>query len=244
MEILPLSTENFDTNFLYQTNMANLMLLSGQAPSSVDAVFFHDRCYGDFTGLFEMAGRMYRTGVARFIATPNTDGARFGGNIPGEASPGKIWTREQLVRQGIPDEIILHPVSVSSHTNEENDAFLELSMKMKWRSAVILAQPHQLLREILGMVIVMNKTEYLMEIYTAAPPITPWYEVIRVNQGIETKPRIENIADELQRISDYQQKGDLATFDELFAYLKARDRGSLRFKGKFFPPELQGGLPV
>lgn len=237
-----MSAENFDANFLYQANMANLILLSGQAPDSVDAVFFHDRSYGDFTNLFEMAGRMYRTGVVRFIATTNTDGARFGGNIPGEASPGKVWTRAQLRGQDVPDELILHPDSVSHHTREENDAFLELSIQMKWKSAIILAQPHQLLREMLGMVIVMNKAEYLMEIYTAAPPITPWYEVIRVNQGIEAKPRIENIADELQRISDYQQKGDLATFDELFAYLEARNRGSLRFDRNFLPPELHGGL--
>lgn len=237
-----MGAENFDSNFLYQANMANLMLLSGQAPNSADAVFLHDRSYGDFTNLFEMAGGIYKTGVARFIATPNTDGARFGRNIPGEASPGKIWTRTQLLRQGVPDEMILHPDSPSHQTREENNAFLELSMEMKWRSAIILAQPHQLLREMLGMVKVMCEADYFMKIYTTAPTFTPWYEVIHVNQGIESKPRIENIADELQRIQDYQQKGDLTSFDELFTYLEARERGSLRFNRDLLPAQLQDGL--
>lgn len=239
-----MGAENLDTNFLYKAYTANLMLLSGQAPNLVDAVFFHDRSFGDFTSLFEMAGRMYKTGVTRFIATPNTDGARFGGNIPGEASPGKIWTRGQLLEQGVPNEIILHPDSPSHQTREENNAFLELSMKMGWGSAIILAHPHQLLREMLGMVKAMNEAEYLMGIYTAAPTFTPWYEVIHVNQGIEFKPRIENIADELQRIREYLQRGALATIDELFVYLEARERGSLRFNRNFPPPQLQGGLPT
>lgn len=239
-----MSVENFDANFLYQANLANLMLLSGQTPTPVDAIFFHDRSFGDFTNLFEMTEEMYKNGVTRFIATPNTDGARFGRNIPGEASPGKIWTRAQLLKQGVPDQIILHPNLSSHYTREENDAFLELSMRMGWRSAVILAQPHQLLREMLGMIKVIDEADYFMRIYTAAPLFTPWHEVVHVNQGEESKPRLENIKDELQRIQDYQQKEHLASFDQLFTYLEARERGSLRFKGNFFPPELQGGLPV
>lgn len=232
--------QNFHSSpdFLYQANRANLMLLSGQPGKAVDAIFFHDRAYGDFTNLFGMAARMYKSGIARFIATPNTDGARFGSDIPGEASPGKDWTVQQLLAQQIPLENIYHPRIPSHHTLEENSAFLDLSRNMGWRSGVILTQPHQLLRAILGMVYVMNETGYQMEIYTAAPDNTPWHEVTRVNQGIEEKPRIENIADELERVYDYQRKGDLATFEELLAYLKARERGSIRFT-KDLPPDLQ-----
>ncbi len=126
-----MSVENLESNFLYQATMANLMLLSGQATRPVDVLFFHDRAYGDFTNLFEKARELYKTGTVRFISTPNTDGARFKGNVPGEASPGKIWTREQLLGQGIPDEIILHPNSPSHQTREENEAFLELSRMME-----------------------------------------------------------------------------------------------------------------
>lgn len=235
--------ENLDANFLYQANIANLMLLSGQAPDSVNAVFFHDRSFGDFTNLFEMAGRMYRTGVARFIVTPNTDGARFGRNIPREASPGKDWTIRHLLEQQVPTESILYPDTPSHHTRQENDSFLQLSMEMGWRSGMILTQSHQLLRAMLGMIRVMDEAHYQMEIYTCAPSSTPWYEVVNGNQGLEeAKPRILYIQDEMQRVQQYQQKGDIATFDELFAYLESRERGSLRFNGNFLPSELRGEL--
>lgn len=233
--------EGLDAKFLYLANKANLMLLSGQTPTPVDALLFHDRAYGDYTNLFETAGRLYKTGAVKSIATPNTDGARFGGNIPGEASPGKEWTRRQLLEQQVPNEVILHPYIPSSQTREENDGFLELSMRIGWRSGIILAHPHQLLREILGMVYVMNEANYQMEIYTVAPVFTTWYEMTHVNQGIKFKPRIENIDDELTRIYEYQQKGDLASFEELFAYFEARDRGSLKLRENL-PPELHSGI--
>lgn len=238
-----MSAENLSSDFLYKVNTANLMLLSGRSRGPVDAIFFHDRSFGDFTNLFEIAGTMYKSETATFIATPNTDGARLGRNIPGEASPGKDWTVRQLLKQEVPVESILHPDTPSHHTREENTSFLELSMRMSWKSGIILTQPHQLLRAMLGMVQVMNEAQYLMKIYTATPTSIPWYEVTHVHQGLEEKPRIQNIVDELQRVYEYQQKGDLATFEELFTYLEARDRGSQRFN-RNFPPQLQGGLPA
>lgn len=232
--------QNFhsDPDFIYQVNKANLMLLSSQPPRTVDVVFLHDRSFGDFINLFEMAARMYQSRVARFIATTNTDGARFGRNIPGEASYGKEWTIQHLIEQQIPRDSIYLPDIPSHHTREENTSFLDLSRKMGWRSGVILTQPHQLLRATLGMIYVMDQADYPMEIYTAAPPNTPWHEVVRVNQGIAEKPRIDNIDDEVLRIYLYQQRGDLATFEELFAYLEARERGSIRFT-RDLPPDLQ-----
>ena len=122
-----MNIEDLKADFLYQANRANLLLLSSQPPKLVDAIFFHDRSYGDFTNLLEMAGVMYKTGAARFIATTNTDAARFGGNIPGEASAGKDWTVKHLLEQQVPIESILHPDTPSHHTREENNSFLELS---------------------------------------------------------------------------------------------------------------------
>ena len=233
-----MDVEKFGADFFYQANRANLMLLSGYPPKTIDVIFFHDRSYGDFTNLFQMAASMYKSGIARFIATPNTDGARFGRNIPREASPGKEWVTRQLLALHLPIESIIRPDMPSHHTWEENNAFLQLARERKWRSAAILTQPHQLLRTMLGMVKAMDNTGYLMEVYTATPIYTPWYEITRVNQGEEEKMRVENIDDELIRIPQYQEKGDLASLEELSAYLEARERGSIRFT-KDLPPDLQ-----
>lgn len=228
-----------DPVFLCETIRANLILLSSNPTQTVvDAILLHDRSYGDHTYLFETAARIYQTDHARFIATPNTDGSRTGRNIPGEASPGKEWTVRQLLLQGIPIESIKHPNLKSTHTWEENQAFVQLGMKMRWGSAALLTQPHQLLRAMLGTIKAMEKIGYVMEIYTIAPPYTPWYETTKGSQGMEAKIRLEHIDDELSRIPKYQQQGNLATFEELFSYLEARERGALRLT-KDLPFDLQ-----
>lgn len=43
------------------------------------------------------------------------------------------------------------------------------------------------------------------------------------SQGMELKPRRDHVPDEIDRIFKYQADGDLASFDELFAYLAKRD---------------------
>lgn len=206
---------------------ATVMVLSGQPRKPVDALLFHNRSFGDYTGLFEMAEEMLRRGRVRFIAVTKNEGERYGSTVPFEANPGKTWCINNLLTQGIPTENIIFPNTMAFHARQENDAFLELSKQMEWRSGVILAQPHQLLRAMLGMVQAMNLGGYQMEIYTAAPVSTPWQQVVSGNQGLESKPRIDHIQDEWERVRRYQDLGNLATFGQLFDYLKARDTGNL-----------------
>lgn len=219
-----MSTENFDAQ-LYQ---ATVMLLSGEPRQPVDVLFFHNRSFGDYTGLFEIAEEMFRRERVRFIAVTNNEGERVGSTVPFEANPGKTWCINNLLTQGIPIENISYPHAMAFHTRQENAAFLELSIQRSWTKGVILTQPHQLLRAMLGMVQAMEKTGYVMEIFTATPPSTPWQEEeVSGNQGLESKPRIDHIPDEWERVRKYQASGDLATFEQLFDYLEAREKGNL-----------------
>jgi len=215
--------------YLDTVNRANLVLLSNRPPHPVDALFLHMRSFGDYTGLYELAEEMARTQVVKFIAVSNNEGEKFGSTVPFEANPGKtecirILTEEQK----IPPDKILTPETMAHHTRQENDAFLKLSMQREFTSGVILAQPHQLLRAMLGMIQVMDMNKYLMKIYTAAPGYTDWQEKVRGSQGKEFKPRVEHIPDEVKRVYEYQIAGQLASFERLFDYLNAR--GSERFK--------------
>lgn len=207
---------------------ATVMLLSGQPRNPVDVLFFHNRSFGDDTDLFEMAGEMFQAGRVRLIAVTNNEGERFGSTTPFEANPGMTYYIRHLTEeQQIPSEYILHPSTKAFNVREENDAFLELSSQNRWRSGIILSQPHQLLRAMLGMVQAMDERGYLMEIYTAAPISTPWLEEVHGSQGAERKPRIEHILDELERVYLYQDTGELAPFGQLFEYLEAREKGRL-----------------
>lgn len=217
-----------DPVFLYNVARTDLRLSSGQPSRPVDVIFFHNHAYGDYTGLYELTKAMYRGRRARFIAVTNNEGERFGGTEKFEANPGKTECIRILTQeQHIPKARILVPDMEARHTREENRAFVDLSIQQSWRSAVILGQPHRLLRFMLGLVQEIDTTGYLMEVYTAAPSFTPWLEVVRGSQGAEEKPRIERIDDELDRVYRYQASRELATFEQLFTYLTIREKGAL-----------------
>lgn len=210
---------------LYQ---ATVMLLSGRADKPVDVLFFHNHAIGDYTGLFEIAGEDFHKENARFIAVTNNEGERFGSVVPFEANPGKtecirILQEEQL----IPIQSIPVPEMSAFHTRKENDAFLELSMRNNWTRGTILAQPHRLLRATLGMLQAMERSRYMMAIYTTAPNSTPWQEMAYGNQSIKLQPRFYNIKEELDRVYRYQASDELASLDQLIDYLEARDTGKL-----------------
>lgn len=218
-----------DLNNAAELYQATVILLSRKPQQSVDVLFFHNRSFGDYTNLFEIAGKMFRRGRIRFIAVTNNEGERFGSTVPFEANPGKTECIRILTeKQRIPTDKILIPEALAFHTRQENDAFLELSRQRSFTSGVILAQPHQLLRAMLGMIQAMDINGYLMKVYTAAPDYTDWQERVRGSQGQELKPRVEHILDEVGRVYGYQTSGQLASFERLFEYLNTR--GSERFK--------------
>lgn len=221
-----MATEYFnDALRLYQ---ATVMVLSGQPDKPVDVLFFHNRSFGDYTGLFEIAGEYSHSDRTRFIAVTNNEGERFGSTTPFEANPGMTECIRCLVEeQYVPIEKIIPPKTKAFHTRQENHAFLELARQQEWKTGLILAQPHQLLRSMLGMLQIMEQSGYMMAIYTATPNSTPWQETVKGNQGLESKPRVDHISDELDRIFERQASGELASLDQLIAYLEARDKGTL-----------------
>ena len=210
-----------DASNLYR---ASVMLLSDRPTKPVDAVFFHNRSYGDDTNLLSLAARFITKGRARFVVVTNNEGERFGSDIPYEANPGKTYYINSLRERGVPQEAIVVPDQMAFHTRQENDAFIKVSRERRWASGAILTQPHQLLRTLLGAVQAMNQLDYFMKIYAIAPNTTPWYEVVKGSQGAEEKEREQHIEDELRRITLYQSTEELSTLDELFNYLRQREQ--------------------
>ncbi len=217
-----------DPVFLYNANRATLLLLSGRPSKPVDVLFFHNRSFGDYTGLYEMARAMYRKRVARFIAVTNNEGEQYNSDIKFIANPGKTECIRKLTEGSrILRRRILIPKMEARHTRQENTAFLNLSIERGWKSAVIIAQPHQILRPTLGIIQTMKEAGYWMAIYTAAPPTTPWLEEVNGNQGEQRKARSEHIDEEMGRVYLRQSTSELASFEELFAYLETREKGTL-----------------
>ncbi len=222
---MPNEFEGLNPLDVYQ---ANTMLLSGRPTEPVDALFFHGRSFGDYTGLFELTKELVEARLVRRILLFGNEGERVGSTVPYESNPGKTWCRQQLLNHGIDDEMILDTPGGGYYTKLESNDFVRLCAQKDWTSGVTLTQPHQLLRATLGTIRSLEQQKYGMEIYTATPTDTPWEEDVSGSQGLEVKQRKAHIPDELMRIRLYQEKGDLASFPELFGYLKLRERGLLR----------------
>lgn len=218
---------------------ATIMVLSDRPEEPVDAILFHMRSFGDDTNLFETAQRFIKKNHAELIVVSNNEGERVGSNVPREANPGKTEYFRRLEEIGVPSYRICIPIRRIFHTRQENTAFIEEAKRQNWTRVAILIQPHQALRALLGAVQAQSELKYPLEIFTIAPSSTDWKISVKGSQGREEKPREEHIFDEFSNIIKYQETGELATFEELFAYW--HQRGSLKLK-RDLPPELQGGF--
>lgn len=195
-------------------------VLSSDWPTTegVDGLFFHARSFGDDDGLFKIAADFHARGAR--VVINGSCGERQVGTKPGEAWPGKAAYLERLRAVGVADTLSSEP---AFNTKQENEMFLKLAVEKKWRSAAILTQPHQMLRAFLGMVKSMATCNYWVRVYAVAPKFTDWCKEVHGSQGAKAMLRFDHIEEEFKRIPLYQQKGDLATFEELFEYLKRRE---------------------
>lgn len=200
----------------------SVMVEGNRPPQAADALFFHGRSFGDEDGLFELAAELYREGLIKDVVLFDTEGEREGGDTPFQANRGKTAYTEDLVKLGIPQKNILYG-GIGKNTKTESDGFLALAKTKGWKSVIVMTQPHQMLRAMLGLIKAMEQQNYRIYAYPVVLPFTEWQKEVHSSQGLESKPREEHIKDEFDRIARYQEKRDLASFEELVAYLHDRE---------------------
>lgn len=123
---------------------------------------------------------------------------------------------EHIVLTAIPDP-------EQNNTPQESLGFLRTAKGRRWKSGVVVANQHQLLREMLGLIKLMDGGEEYMDIWSVAP--TPnWEKKVRGAQGEHFGPREEHILLEMGRVRIYQKLkddgslGDLASFERYYEY--------------------------
>lgn len=205
---------------------ARIVLLSDWPTDPVEAIFFYARSHDDDDeNIFRTASEL----ASRFggcVVINGSDGELADGTGPGVAWAGKgIWI-DRLKDFGI-TPLLTRP---ALDNKDENEAFLSCAIAQGWKSAAILTQPHQIVRTFLGAVKSMADRDYWMRLHAVAPKSVDWWKVVRGSQGAEALPRGMHIGKEDSRIPLYQLKGkygkggrDLATYEELFAYLQRRN---------------------
>lgn len=153
------------------------------------------------------------------------EGERLGETTPRMAHPGKTLMKKRLVGMGIMDKDVVSS-KPGYHTKQEGNAFLDYSMENSLYRAIAFTNPHQIVRAMLGLVQTINDQHLPINVYAVIPnpDLFNWGRAVKGSQGKERKPVYKHLYEELNRISIYQQAGDLAIFDDLFRYLAQRSR--------------------
>lgn len=210
--------------------------MQGRYPQTrVDAALVFGRACLDYEdtpdndGILEIAANLYYHNLVHTIViNPMPEPRDQDGNEVPTTYPGKEAWIENLTRLGVAQGDIdffipRNPKEPCSHTLLEGEGFLRLAKAKGWNSAVAIANPHQILRAMLGLVYSMNPHKefegYKMKILPVLPTITSWSAEVYGSQGRMLMPRHEHIHSEWERIERYTEKGDLASIQELHEYL-------------------------
>lgn len=205
---------------------ATIAVLKTEAQRPVDVVHLHGRSFFDAEkkGFFGLAAQLIKEKKANYLLLADSEGEKVGGDTPRVAYPGKsLWT-ERLEKLGVSKEHMIyspHPIPGEHgfHTLTESQAFLQTMEDNNWHSAIVLTQPHQILRAFLGGVRTINDRKLDVELYSKVPSLTDWERRVKGSQGAEMKERSSHIGDEVDRVYAYQAKGYIATFPELDKFL-------------------------
>ena len=143
--------------------------------------------------------------------------------------PGGAQCREQLRAPGLPAETV-HGVPAgeisSINTLIESEALVRYCKQKRYGSVYVVSPPFHQLRAFMTLVTVALREHPQLSIYSHPGATLPWMETVAHSQGTLQAPRRQLIQEELTRISIYQQKGDLARFEDVLDYLNRRDTAS------------------
>ena len=217
---------------LYYTQFlkAQEMVLSDRPTKPVDAAIFFGRSWFDAekSGVYQLLVDFYRSGKAKYIVIYGSRGQRFGDTKPNAVAPSHGFARARLVKMEVADDSIINAPLIDSTKNntlEQGKAFLRTAGEYNFKNLVVIDNPHQLLREMLGLIATIDKQEeFHPQIWTAAPTSTDWQKRVMGAQGEHLGPRSDHIDLENGRIRKYQDSGDLASFQRFFDYVNTRGR--------------------
>ncbi len=152
------------------------------------------------------AASLFKNGFAPIVAIVGNDTRREYGSYP------SIEVRDEMLRLGLPKEII-HFEEVGAHTRAEAGRAMELAEEKDWKTILIVTSPHHQYRAFLTFLKAMRDASLDITLVNAPANLsmsetTPW--------GMRTNL----LEQEFARIIEYQDKCDVASYEDGIAYLK------------------------
>lgn len=202
--------------------------MSGMFPrlvlsKKVDAIFVWGRANDEWhatrfdDSVLILAADLHRlTGAS--VAIPGYFGSEKGQGRNGY--PGPLAWRVALAALGVSDDQVIDTVGHGYNTKSEMDDFLELAAAKHWSMTLAVTQQPHALRAMLGAVkSLADRNLRHFTVVPVWPHLFDWNRECHGSQGVGPYPRLQWIDEEFDRIPRYQEKGDLATLDDLFKYL-------------------------
>ena len=201
-----------------------IRVLCDTAPPRPDAIYL-------FTELPENMGSCYAAALdalKRFprivVLLSGEDGSR----CPGVA--GFDESRERLVALGAPAASIEEvPFEVGErliHTKNESDFLATHCRRRSFYNVLIAAPPIHAVRAFATACTSAMALAPTMRCYCVPGPADPWEAVVTHSQGKVRDSRVALLDGELDRVSAYTKKGDIAKAADILAYLAKRDKAA------------------
>lgn len=184
----------------------------------VDAAYLFCTTPGNQASLNQAARALIHQSIAARILILNAP--------PLSGYPGVTHCQNQLQASGVAPELIeTVPLDETPSLNTliESQALIAHAKAHALRSLVVVAPPFHQLRAFMTAVTVALRQYPSLAIYSFPGAALSWTRETTHSQGALTASRRQLIAEEFARIRTYQQKGDLAGFQEILAYLDRRN---------------------
>ena len=140
--------------------------------------------------------------------------------------PGFTEWKQQLQQLGIPEEKIEGVIKNKTSTLNtliESEVIIRFAKKHSYSSLFVVASPFQQLRAFMTAITVALREYPELLIYSYPGVAMSWQEEVIHSQGTLKAKRCDLIQEELERIEKYQNKGDLASPEQVLSYLNSRE---------------------
>ncbi len=152
---------------------------------------------------------LWKRGFAPLVAIVGSADDRAYGSFPSRE------VRAEMIRLGLPEDALLFEDTRGAHTRAEADRALELAKERGWKTILVLTSPHHQYRAFLTFVQAMQDGGVKLKIINAVAPLSmteqnPW--------GARDTLQARNF----DKLEEYQQKGDVASYEDGIRYLQTQ----------------------
>lgn len=185
------------------------IIVNTDAVKKADAIILLE---GDGYHRVESAVRMYTEGFAPVIVV--SGGAVHQGSftVPAPA------LAEKIVRAGIPQRRVIVEAE-SRSTREQAVAVMKIARENKWKKIILVASAFHQVRAYLTFLQAMKEMHMKFVIFNAPVRGLPWFR-----ETSSERTRIALLASEMEKINVYAKKGHIASFSEMFAYERWKEK--------------------